>query len=75
MTLALQTGQTAKHPLDSPYITMQEAADYLRIPLQTLKNWRSQGRGPQALKMGSLVRYRFCDIDDWAAAQLESVAQ
>lgn len=75
MTLTLQSEQTAKQPLDSPYITMQEAADYLRIPLQTLKNWRSQGRGPQALKLGALVRYRFQDIDEWAAAQLESVAR
>lgn len=57
--------------LASPYLTLNEAATYLRIPLQTLKNWRVQGRGPRALKLGALVRYRVQDLDDWAASQLE----
>jgi predicted DNA-binding transcriptional regulator AlpA len=35
----------------------------------TLRKWRAQKRGPQFLKIGTLVRYRPVDIDAWISAQ------
>lgn len=56
----------------SPYLTLDEACSYLRVKRQTFKNWRSQGRGPQALKLGgTLVRYTRDDLDAWARTQRE----
>lgn len=35
----------------------------------TLAHWRSQGRGPAYLKLGSRVAYRGSDLNEWLAAQ------
>jgi excisionase family DNA binding protein len=43
----------------------EQAAEYLRVGPQTIRNWRTKGRGPEALKVGSLVRYRRSDLDRW----------
>ena len=35
----------------------------------TLAHWRSEGRGPAFIKLGSRVAYRGCDLNEWLAAQ------
>jgi excisionase family DNA binding protein len=40
-----------------------DAAAYLGISPKTLNDWRSAGRGPDYLKIGTLVRYRQSDLD------------
>jgi hypothetical protein len=41
------------------------AADYLKISEKTLANWRSQGGGPNYLKVGSRVQYEQDELDRW----------
>jgi excisionase family DNA binding protein len=43
------------------------AARYLRISVQTLDRWRTEGRGPKWLKVGSQVRYRATDVEAYLA--------
>jgi predicted DNA-binding transcriptional regulator AlpA len=50
-------------------LTESDVAKQLRVSLAALRKWRVLNRGPQFLKIGSLVRYRQADIDRW----LESV--
>ena len=50
-------------------LTETEVAKQLRVSLAALRKWRVLNRGPQFLKIGSLVRYRQADINQW----LESV--
>jgi excisionase family DNA binding protein len=50
-------------------LTIQEAAAYLNVPVATLRWWRSQGRGPKAVKLGRHLRYRQEDVDQWVDAQ------
>ena len=50
-------------------LTETEVAKQLRVSLAALRKWRVLNRGPQFLKIGSLVRYRQADINLW----LESV--
>ena len=50
-------------------LTEAEVSKQLRVSLAALRKWRVMNRGPQFLKIGSLVRYRQGDIDRW----LESV--
>ena len=50
-------------------LTETEVAKQLRVSLAALRKWRVLNRGPLFLKIGSLVRYRQADIDQW----LESV--
>lgn len=45
------------------------AAELLALSPGTLKNWRSQGRGPRyVIGPGGLVRYRPADLREWAEA-------
>ena len=48
----------------SPWMTPQEAADYLHIALGTLRNWTS-ARFVPFVKRGRIVRYHRDAIDRW----------
>jgi excisionase family DNA binding protein len=50
-------------------LTIDEAAAYLKVPVETLRKWRSQGHGPKAVKLGRHLRYRLDEIDRWIAEQ------
>jgi predicted DNA-binding transcriptional regulator AlpA len=49
-------------------LTETEVSKQLRVSLAALRKWRVMNRGPQFLKIGSLVRYRQCDVDNWLAS-------
>lgn len=59
--------------MTEPLMTIDKAAEYLAIPKSTLYSWRTRrpGFGPRAIKVGSAIRYRRCDLDDWIAANAE----
>lgn len=52
-------------------LTEQEVAISCSISVLTLRKWRCQKRGPQFVKIGSLVRYRPEAVDAWIAEQAE----
>lgn len=45
----------------------KEAARRLGVSVQTLRNWRSMGRGPAYYKFGRAVRYADKDIAAYVA--------
>jgi excisionase family DNA binding protein len=45
------------------YLTLPEAAAYMRRSADTLYKWRSQGIGPAAAKAGRTLLYRRSEID------------
>ena len=47
-----------------------DAALLLSVPVPTLRGWRQRGGGPPFVKMGSLVRYRRGDLDEYVAANM-----
>ena len=49
----------------APLWTVQDVADYLRVPVQTLYSWRVQGYGPRARRIGKHLRYRSEDVIAW----------
>jgi excisionase family DNA binding protein len=51
------------------YLTTQEAAALLRVPVATLRYWRSQGIGPPSRKFGRHVRYSKRALLKWADGQ------
>jgi excisionase family DNA binding protein len=55
--------------MTKPYLSTEEAAGYLGVAAQTLRNWRSQGRSPAYIKLnkGKLVRYLQADLDAFIA--------
>jgi excisionase family DNA binding protein len=49
--------------------TTDEVAEYLQVNPGTLRNWRSQSRGPAYRKVGVHIRYRWRDVDAWLDQQ------
>jgi excisionase family DNA binding protein len=54
--------------LPQTLLTETEVSKQLRVSLAALRKWRVMKKGPQFLKVGSLVRYRQADIDQWLAS-------
>jgi hypothetical protein len=45
-----------------------KAAQFLDLRVKTLRRWRWAGKGPRFVKLGSAVRYRLADLDEFIAA-------
>jgi hypothetical protein len=48
-----------------PLAPSAEVAWFLGIPEKTLAEWRSRGLGPDYLKIGRYVRYRWSAVNAW----------
>ena len=46
----------------------EEVAKQLHVSIASLRRWRLEQRGPQFIKVGSLVRYRPEEIESWLSA-------
>ena len=47
------------------FINEVEVSERTQIPLNTLRNWRYQRRGPKYRKIGRLVRYSILDLNSF----------
>ncbi len=56
-------------PANSKLFNEQDVADRLHISLASLRRWRLEKRGPRFIKVGSLVRYRPEDMEEWLLEQ------
>jgi excisionase family DNA binding protein len=54
-----------------PLLTLDELAAYLGLPKQTLYDWRVNGRGPRAYRIGKHLRFTVRDIRAWVDTQHE----
>lgn len=55
-------------------LTTPEVAEWLRIPVATLRTWRTRGAPGiplPAIKVGAHVRYRRSDVEAWLEANTE----
>jgi predicted DNA-binding transcriptional regulator AlpA len=46
-------------------IDEKEAARYLRLSVQTLRNWRAQHRPPNYVRLGRAIRYDIAELEDF----------
>ena len=53
---------------DKLYLTSDPALKAIG-PYSTLAHWRSEGRGPKFVKLGSKVAYRGSDLNEWLASR------
>ena len=51
------------------YLTVDEAADFMRTPKATLYQWRMKAYGPPALRVGVRLLYKRADIVAWLDEQ------
>lgn len=54
--------------------TPLEVATFLQKPVGTLRQWRHLGIGPQYMKIGRDVRYRWDAIERWLDDQKPAAA-
>lgn len=53
-------------------LTAEELAEMLRVRVETVHQWRWQGKGPRAIKSGRrFLRYRLRDVEAWLERQAE----
>ncbi|OKI42304.1 helix-turn-helix transcriptional regulator [Micromonospora sp. CB01531] len=52
-----------------PLWTIEEVSAFLRIPVDTLYQWRSRRTGPRAFKVGRHLRYDPADVRSWLTEQ------
>lgn len=52
-------------PTADSIITLSELAQQLGVPVQTLYDLRSQGRGPRGFRIGRELRFRAAEVDAW----------
>lgn len=46
------------------------AQQYIGASVGTLRNWRSQGRGPRYIRYGRAIRYRVSDLNKYVEAHM-----
>lgn len=51
--------------IQKKFVTDVELAGALGVAVQTLRNWRFQGRGPAYVKLGKMVRYDLAEAVDY----------
>lgn len=51
----------------SAVLSLSELAAHLHVPVQTLYDLRSQGRGPRGFRVGRELRFRLTEVDAWLA--------
>lgn len=54
--------------------TIEEAAEFLRTPVSTLRYWRHMKKGPRAARIGGRIMYRQADLENWLNDQFEKEA-
>jgi Helix-turn-helix domain len=51
---------------NSPFLTVEEAATYLRLKKRTLDNMRWMGTGPKFRKHGGRIFYDLGELKEWS---------
>ncbi|MFI1996296.1 helix-turn-helix transcriptional regulator [Actinoplanes sp. NPDC020271] len=46
-------------------VTIEEVAEILKVPVATIRKWRSEGSGPQGFRVGKYVRFRKSAVEDF----------
>lgn len=57
--------------METNYLTA-EVAERLRTPAETLRYWRSVGKGPRWFRVGRRVLYAEADVRAWLDEQREA---
>jgi hypothetical protein len=47
------------------WLTSEQVAEWLQVPVRSVRAWRLRRVGPIARKIGRHVRYRRADVSEW----------
>lgn len=54
-------------------LTTTEAAEFLHVPVATLRHWQATGKAPRSARMGKRRMWRREDLEAWTASKFEEV--
>jgi excisionase family DNA binding protein len=54
---------------EEEYLSTEQVANWINVPVSTVRYWRSLGRGPKAITFGRSVRYERRSVEQWIAEQ------
>lgn len=57
-----------------PLMTIEEVAEYLRVPVLTVRWLRREGRFAPAIKVGRRLAWARGDVEAWVSGQRETAA-
>ncbi|WOQ68625.1 helix-turn-helix domain-containing protein [Microbacterium limosum] len=55
-----------------PLLTIEDLASYLDVPVATIRDWRTDGKGPRAVRIGGRLRFCVSDVREWITSQRET---
>lgn len=55
-----------------PLLSIEALAEYLGVPVTTIYDWRVDGKGPCAIRIGRHVKFALSDVQAWIAQQRET---
>lgn len=59
---------TTRQPADR-LLSIDEAAAFLGLSVQTLYSWRYRGIGPKSYRVGGRAKYRLSELERWLQEQ------
>lgn len=62
------------HTSEDYWLSREEVAGRLKLPVKTLAQWASQGKGPRFARIGRFTRYRLADLEAWEEEQFTRAA-
>lgn len=62
------------HALE-PLLNINELADYLGVPISTIYDWRTNGKGPRAYRFGKRIMFGVSDVRAWMDTMRDSHIQ
>lgn len=68
--LGMTIGTPTRSDLE-PLLSIEELAEYLDIPVSTIRDWRTDGKGPRAIRLGGRLRFAVSDVRTWLGEQRE----
>jgi excisionase family DNA binding protein len=54
--------------------SVEELADYLGVPVNTIYKWRQTGEGPRGYRVGKYLRFAREDVAAWLATRRDGAA-
>lgn len=55
-----------------PLLDVGDLATYLGVPISTVYDWRTNGKGPRAYRFGKHLKFAVSDVRVWIEQQHES---
>ena len=55
-----------------PLLSIEALSEYLDVPVTTIRDWRTDGKGPCGIRVGGRVRFAISDVQSWLAEQRET---